>query len=69
MNNKVYDILKWAAIIFFPALSTFVARVFPIWGLANGDAIAQTITALATLLGASLMISSVQYKNQDSERR
>lgn len=67
MNNKVYDFLKWTAIIALPALSTFINTVFPIWKLSNGDAIAQTITAVATLLGACLMISSVQYKDKSKE--
>lgn len=61
MNDKVYDILKWVAIIVLPALSTLVAGVFPIWGLPYGQEIAQTITAIATFLGAVLMISNVKY--------
>ena len=66
MNDKVYDILKWVAIIVLPALSTLVAGVFPIWGLPYGQEIAQTITAIATFLGAVLMISNVKYlKNID----
>lgn len=66
MNNKTYDILKWVAIIVLPALSTLVAGVFPIWGLPYGSEIAQTITAIATFLGAVLMVSNVRYlKNSD----
>lgn len=61
MNDKVYDILKWVAIIVLPALSTLVAGVFPIWGLPYGQEIAQTITAIATFLGAVLMISNAKY--------
>lgn len=62
MNNKVYDILKWVAIIVLPALSTLVASVGPLWGLSMTDEVAQTITAVGTFLGAILMVSSVQYK-------
>lgn len=66
MNDKVYDILKWVAIIVLPALSTLIAGVFPIWGLPYGQEIAQTITAVATFLGAVLMISNARYlKNAD----
>lgn len=66
MNDKVYDILKWVAIIVLPALSTLIAGVFPIWGLPYGQEIAQTITAIATFLGAVLMISNARYlKNAD----
>ena len=60
--NKVYDVLKWLAIVFLPALSTFVAVVFNLWELPKGDIIAQTITAFGVFLGAILVISDVKYK-------
>lgn len=62
LSNKTYDWLKWAAIIAIPAVSTFVSFVFPLWGIPHASEIAQTITAVGTLLGALLGISSVQYK-------
>lgn len=62
MNDKLYDVLKWIAILFLPALATLVAVVFKIWDIPYGNEIAQTITALATFLGAILGISSIQYK-------
>lgn len=62
LNNKLYDWLKWIAILLLPSLATLVAVIFKIWNLPYGNEIAQTITALATFLGAILGISSVQYK-------
>ena len=62
MSNKLYDILKWVAIIVLPAASTYVATVGPLWGMPMTDAVAQTITAVGTFLGAVLMVSTVQYK-------
>ena len=56
MNNKIYDIMKWVAIIVLPAASTFVASVFPLWDLPYADAIAQTITAVGAFLGAVLIL-------------
>lgn len=67
LNDKVYDILKWIAIVCLPALSTFFVVIGKVWGW--GDTalmVAQTITAIATLLGALLGISTIQY-NKDSE--
>ena len=67
MDNKVFDILKWIAIVALPALSTFIVVIGKIWGW--GDValmIAQTITAVAALLGALLGISTIQYK-KDAE--
>lgn len=66
MNNKIYDVLKWVAIIVLPAAATFVASVFPLWNLPYADAIAQTITAVGTFLGAVLMVSNFKYKNVDN---
>lgn len=62
LDDKVYDILKWVAIVALPALSTFIVVISKIWGWADmGSMIAQTITAVAVLLGALIGISSIQY--------
>lgn len=62
MSNRTYDILKWIAIIALPAISTFIVVVSKIWNWAElGGMIAQTITAVAVLLGALLGVSSVNY--------
>jgi len=66
MNNKLYDFLKWVAILFLPALSTLISVVFKIWNIPYGDEIAQTITALGVFLGAILGISSLQYKGKEN---
>jgi len=62
MSNKVYDVLKWVAIVALPALSTFIVVIGKIWGFGDISVnIAETITAVATLLGALLGISHIQY--------
>ena len=61
-SDKVYDVLKWVAIIVAPALATFVKVICTIWNLPYGTEIATTITAIATFLGALLMISNVNYQ-------
>ena len=66
LNDKVYDILKWVAMIALPALSTFIVVISKIWGWADmGSMIAQTITAVAVLLGALLGISTIHYNKED----
>jgi hypothetical protein len=63
MNDKVYDILKWVAIICLPALSAFISVIGKIWGFPDlALMISQTITAVAVLLGALLGVSALQYK-------
>jgi hypothetical protein len=32
MSNKVYDVLKWIAMIFLPALGTLYFALAKIWG-------------------------------------
>ena len=64
MNNKVYDILKWVALIFLPALGTLYFALSGIWGLPYGEEIVGTITAIDAFLGALLGISSINYKKQ-----
>lgn len=62
LSNKWFDILKWCSIVALPALSTFIVVISKIWGWAEmGSMIAQTITAVAVLLGALLGISHIQY--------
>ena len=61
MSNKVYDILKYVAQIALPALGTFYFALAGIWGLPYGEQIVGTITAVDTLLGALLMLSSKNY--------
>lgn len=63
LNNKWYDILKWVSMICLPAISTFIVVISKIWGWEDlGSMIAQTITAVAVLLGALLGLSAIQYK-------
>lgn len=65
MSNKVYDVLKWVAIVALPALSTFIVVIGKIWGFGDISVnIAETITAVATLLGALLGISHIQYNKE-----
>lgn len=61
MSNKVYDILKYIALIGLPAVATLYGTLSKIWGLPYGVEIVATITAVDTFLGALLQISSANY--------
>lgn len=61
LNNKVYDILKWVTLIVLPALATFYAAMSAVWGWPFADEIAKSTTAVCTLLGAILGISTAAY--------
>ncbi len=61
MGSKMYDILKWIAQYLLPALGTLYFALANIWGLAYGEQVVGTITAIDTFLGLLLGISSIQY--------
>jgi hypothetical protein len=63
MSNSTYDKLKFIALVLLPALATFVVTFNSLWNIPNQDAIAGTIIAVDTLLGALLGLSSKQYQN------
>ena len=62
MNNKIYDILKWIALIVLPAIGTLYFALAGIWHFPYGEEIVGTITAVDTFLGAILGISNISYK-------
>ena len=61
MSNKVYDVLKWIAMYFLPAIGTLYFALSGIWNLPYGEQVVGTITALDTFLGVILGISNAQY--------
>ena len=68
LPDKLFDWLKWISIVCLPALSTFVVVLGRIWQWGDiAVAVAQTITAVAVLLGALLGVSAIQYNKGGKE--
>ena len=65
LNSKLYDVLKWIALVVLPALGTLYFALSGIWHLPYGEEIVGTITAVDTFLGAILGISSIQYAKKE----
>lgn len=65
MSNKVYDCLKWIALVVLPAVATLYGVLSNIWKLPLGDEIVATITAVDTFLGTILGISSIRYAKKE----
>lgn len=61
MSNKVYNILKYVALIVLPALATLLLGLGELWGIAIMPKIAGTVTLLATFLGTILQVSTAKY--------
>ena len=66
MSNRVYDILKWVALVALPAMASLYYALAGIWGLPYGEQILSTLTAVDACLGVLLGISSAQYKSHES---
>lgn len=64
MSNKVYDVLKWIAMVVLPAIATLYLALAGIWGFPYGEAVAGTISCIEVFLGALLGVSSAQYKKK-----
>lgn len=64
MSDKVYNFLKWIAMIVLPAVGTLYFALAGIWGFPYGEEIVGTITAVDTFLGVILGISSAQYNKK-----
>lgn len=62
-NNKVYNVLKYLALIVFNALGVFYKTIAEIWNLLYGNEVALTCSALALLVGTLIGISSYKYNN------
>lgn len=67
LDDSTYQFMKWVAQIVLPALGTFYFAVASIWGLPYAEQIVGTITAVDTLLGALLGISSANHNKEQSE--
>lgn len=64
LNDKVYDVLKWIALIFLPAFAVFYGAVGPVWDWFRPDDVVFTIVAVDTFLGALLGVSTAQYNKE-----
>lgn len=67
LNNKVYDILKWIALVCLPAAGTLYFALAGIWGLPYAEQIVGTITAVDTFIGVVIGIASASYNKTKIE--
>ena len=65
MSNKVYDVLKWVALIALPALSTLYTVLSELWKFPYSKEISGTISAIGVFLGTLLQVSSAKYHSEN----
>ena len=63
-NSKIYDILKWIALVALDAIGLCYQTLAGIWGLPYGDEVFKTCVALSALLGALIGVSGERYKRE-----
>ena len=62
-NSKLYDALKWIALVALDALGVAYESLANVWNLPYGDEIMKTCTIVSILIGALIGVSSHKYKN------
>lgn len=67
MSNKVYDILKWIALVVLPALASLYIGLGQFWNIPYPEQISGTIMLVDAFLGTILGISSIQYAKNNKE--
>lgn len=66
LNDKAYEVLKWAGLIAFPAIATFIGVIGAVWGWHDTDAIVTTLNAIGVLIGGLIGVSHATAKTNDS---
>lgn len=64
LDNKIYDILKWVALVVLPAIATLYTALAGVWGLPFAEEIPATITAIDLFIGALLGVSTAKYNKE-----
>ena len=65
MSNKVYDVLKWVALVALDAIGYFYQELAEVWTLPYGDEVLKTCVAISILIGALIGVSSEKYKKDN----
>ena len=68
LNDKVYNVLKWIALIVLDAFGNAYEQLADVWNLPYGTEVMRTCSILSVLLGALIGISTYNYnKNKGDE--
>lgn len=62
LTNRIYDLLKWVALVLLPALSILYLALADSWGLPYATEVAGTLAAIDVFLATLLGISTNTFK-------
>lgn len=66
-NSKLYDALKWIALVALDALGIAYESLSQVWNLPFGDEVMKTCTIFSVLIGTLIGVSSRKYHSQESD--
>lgn len=64
-NDRVYDKLKFLAVVVLPAVGALYFALATVWGLPHAEEVVGTVVAIDAFLGVLLQISNAKYNNSD----
>lgn len=67
LPDRVYDVVKWLALIALPAVAWLVGAVGPQWGLPHCGELVTTINAVALFVGALIGVSQLTGERESGE--
>jgi hypothetical protein len=63
LPDKVYDALKWLALIVLPAFGSAYMGLAAVVGLPYGDMVAEVCVIVGTFIGTVISVSSYSYRH------
>jgi len=66
LNNKVYDVVKWVAMVGLPASAALYYGLANIWGFPYAEQVVGTIAVVNTFLGAVVGVSTYNYNKSNN---
>lgn len=64
-NSKVYDVLKWLALVALDAVGLAYSSLSAVWNLPFGDEVEKTCIILSVLIGTLIGVSGLRYQHND----
>lgn len=64
-NSKLYDALKWIALVALDALGIAYESLSTVWGFPYGDEVMKTCTIISVLIGTLIGVSSYKYNKTE----
>ena len=65
LSDKVYNVLKWLALVFFDAAGVLYKTVATIWAFPFGDEVLATCAAISLFIGALIGVSTAEYYKKE----